>query len=313
MGDVADILLKRTALMASALADVPENQLWQWGDFHQSEGLEVTGYRNGGKTVDYRRKSKKKSMIQLDNITLVDIKDKKSKIKDVGKVKQEDGHDITCFNYDGVGPMKKTYTSDFGKTTDREEAFTLGFSQALRIMVRAGNDSTPVGGELETTVTSTQEKADTMRSGESKNRIDTTEVECPEGYDMQYIGRRSVQKQEETVTGWGQIEHEITVGKHWDGKWNDHGKYNRHCHWSSLEDFIKVIKGEGSRDQDLYDYFKKNPAPAALIKRILEPLNKPFSQTEVYDNVTKTKLTAKKLRGPKRPDQASTFGKEDQD
>ena len=78
------------------------------------------------------------------------------------------------------------------------------------------------------------------------------------------------------ITGWGDLEHGIIIGKHWDGKWQGHrGKrtYPRHAEWASFADFLMVIKGKGARDMALAQWFKDHPAPKWLIDQLEKPLD----------------------------------------
>lgn len=305
MPDVADLLISRARYIGYAMRDIDGDHLWRWhGYHHHKDPLKVGGYYDGGKRVDYRRTQDKYAMIEFKNIRAVDITDKQTSTKPVGNPRNIDAANIVLNNYDGLGPMELSYEADFGKTTGKEDALTLGFEQSVRAMLRLGSDASPVGGELETTITATQEKAKTISSGTSENRITDYPVSAPPGYDLEYVGTRVVQDMEVTITGKGQLEHSVQLGKHWSGKWKgndgEHGKtWPRWGWWASVEDLCEVLKGNGARDQFFWEHFHSHPAPQWLIDRIMVPPAMPFKQTARYDGSTRIELTPKTLRGPK--------------
>ena len=50
--------------------------------------------------------------------------------------------------------------------------------------------------------------------------------------------------------------------------------------WDSFYlEFLPVVKGEGRRDLDFADWFKKHPAKPALIKALEKPLQIPWEHT----------------------------------
>ena len=317
MSDIADILMPRFEGIAEAMDDVPSRLLWRWDDYKASRGLDVAGYHDGGKIIDFRRPGDPKAAAWAENVRPVqDIQDEvESKAVPTGEPYTQWAEQGTFRNNvvrtpliieqiaAGLLPndfdfLDFTYVAHFSETLSWEESKELGFREAVSTTfgvevggdVYGGKASASATAEFESSQSESQTKGDEEEQGDEES----FSIRVPYDTVREVQGKRSIGPMKYIITGWGDLEHGITIGKHWDGKWNGHrGKkrtYKRHAHWDSFADFLKVIKGDGARDMDLADWFRQHPAPAALIRRLERPLNQPFRQDVPYDNVGITEV-----------------------
>lgn len=318
MPDNADILMARAEGIAEAMDNVDSRRLWRWDDYSASQGLAVAGYHDGGQLIDYRRPGDAQAALWLGQVRAVDdIQDElESKAVPTGEPYVQWAEQGTFRNHtvrtkeildqiaQGLLPndfdfLDFTYTAHFAETLSWEESKELGFREAISTTfgVEVGGDV--YGGKASASATaeveSTQNMGQTSGDEEEQGDEESFSLRVPSDTVRKVQGKRTIGPMKYVITGWGDLEHSITIGKHWDGKWNGHrGKkrtYKRHAHWDSFADFLRVIKGNGSRDMDLADWFRQHPAPAALIRRLEAPLNQPFRQDVPYDNVGITELT----------------------
>ena len=138
-----------------------------------------------------------------------------------------------------------------------------------------------VKNELAATLGFSQTTTDEEEKAERTNRSFSFEGDTPAGEDEIATAWRKVTKMRQTITGDGDYEHGIQIGKHWHGSWQG----NSHK-WDSFADFIRTVKGEAPSDWDLAEAFRKNPPPQALIERLEAPLDVPYTQPLEFDQAT---------------------------
>ena len=304
MSDISDTLMARAELIGLAVKSVSDNKLWRWDNFNKKDGLRVAGYRDGGTNLDYRRNSDRTAALLLGNIRPKDkLIDRKDEIIPVGSVKNVDGVTIECFNYNGIAPLPITYEGNFGKSRSFAEAAAYGFTQSIELSFKfqQGGEASFYKFEQELTLgfESRQDFSTTETNETTEQRSAGINPECPPAYDINFWMSRTSQPMKVRTTGKGDVEHSIEIGKHWDGKWHGHDGYKRHAEWDTFEAFLKVIKGDGARDQDLWEHFRKNPAPKWIVKALEKPLDIDFDHTSAeFDGWTTLQPHQEVVRGP---------------
>ena len=295
MPDNADLLLPRGILIADALRDVPTNQLWRWKGRKPGGALRINAYKDSGKLLDYRRKDDKKATIILNNVRAAKPSGLEySEAIPTGPAKSIDAQSATLRNNSSIEGAEQSYRGMFGETKGREDALRLAFSQKSTTEITAEysgvevKQSIELGFEQETTATTSQES--------NVEREVSWTVPIPAYTSVRVWGTRQIQPMKIKVSGFGDLDHGIEIGKHWSGKWNDkaHGG-KRHAKWDSFAEFLKVIKGDGARDQDLWEWFRNNPVNPKLLAKLEKPLDVPFAFDAPFDDVTNTKLVIDQL------------------
>ena len=314
MGDIADKLRVRMDLIAFAVKNVPEDQLWRFGagnkPFTRNMKMRVAELRDGGLNIDYRRPDDKEALMAITNIQPVNgLKDEKTTDISTGPPKIIDKVSIPMTNFDGVVDLPVDYDARLTKLVTRDEAFGFGFTQSVKqtFSIEAGGDvyGGKISASTEFAFGASQDQTTTDGKEAGEDRGAGISPVCPDGYDITFMLNRTSQKMKTRKTGFGDVEHGIQFGKHWDGEWkgNDgkNGKtWPRWGKWDSFEEFMSVIKGEGRRDLFFAQWFWTHKAPQWLIKALEKPLDLPFDHTgSAFDGTTVLKVTQKVVRGPK--------------
>ena len=308
MADIADKLEIRAALIAFACSTVPKELLWRWGDFEWKRGLRVGSFENGGTDIGFLDPKDKKALIKLSNIRpLGQLKNERVQMIPVGPEKTVDGVVLISKNFDGVNDLPVHYNAGFGKSKGQSEAFAFGFTQSLETTFKfsqGSGDFAKSEQEIKLGFEARQDQTNESHSGSTEQRDAGTDPVCPPAFDIQTWQTRTTQPRKTRLTGIGDVEHNIKIGKHWEGNWNGHRgeggkKWPRWGSWDTFEDFLRVIKGDGRRDFSFASHFKNNPAPGWLIEKLEEPLDFPFEhESQVFDGATKIETHQKTLRGP---------------
>lgn len=312
--------MHRVQLIGYALASVPGSALYGWGEHNKQDKLYIRLYEQGGAWLDYRRQEDWKSCIILDNVRPKDLVDRK--ISDpipTGPAKQIDAiSQIVTNEYrlsdeerrlreagnTDIGVINKSYLADFSAHAikTKEESFKSGFKQAIKETIAVGGESSFVKSETEISTEFTQElgKRDAEESGTKVSRKSGHDFKVQPETIVKVWATREVQPKKVTITATGDIEHGCWVGKRGKQNHRDHwekkdGKYNRHQHWDSFESFMRVIQGQGRRDEALWNWFRDHPAPPDLVKELQRPLNNPFVLEVPYDAVTDERLHFQKM------------------
>ena len=316
MADIATKLEKRARLVGRVMNGVPDHLLWRWNNVRKFEELRVADLRDGGSNIDYRRPDDKKALMSFTNIRpLEELRDRKVQDIPVGQEKVIDHVNIESFNYDGVIEIPVSYDARLSKLTTREHAFAVGFTESVQqtfgIEAQAGGGEASGGSYVKITASTTlglesrQDTTDTTTEQEGEDRGAGLSPTCPPGYDLEFILDRKATSMKTRVTGFGDVDHGIKLGKHWDGTWNGNigkngKKWPRWGKWDSWDEFLSVIKGEGRRDLFFAEWFWDHPIKGALLNDILEPLDMPFDHTgDVFPGATKLSISQRVLRGPK--------------
>ena len=321
MTDIADMLMRRARLMGHALAAVPGSELYGWGGHDWQEALYVRGYEQGGAWLDFRRQENWKGCIILDNVHPNDLVDRKfsdpiptgsamridaiSQIVTNDYTLSEEERQLREAGSTDIGVIVKSYQADFSAHTlkTKEESFKAGFKQALKETISVGGEASFAKSETEISTEFSQElgKRDTEESGTQVSRTSGHTFKVQPETTVKVWATREVQPKKVIVTAAGDIEHGCWAGKrgrknsrdHWEKKG---GEYTRHQHWDSFASFLRVIRGEGNRDEALWDWFHQHPAPAWLVAELQKPLNNPFVLEVPYDAVTDEQLHYEKLK-----------------
>ena len=94
---------------------------------------------------------------------------------------------------------------------------------------------------LTTEFESTQNMGSSKSDAEEQGDEESFSIRIGPGEERRISAKRQVGPMKYVITGWGDLEHGIIIGKHWDGKWQGHrGKrtYPRHAEWASFADFL---------------------------------------------------------------------------
>ena len=280
MTDTLDkVLANRTALIAEILAPHIGSKWEWWGNYHRKEGLYTARWTDT--SVEYRRSKHTSPILMLSDIQPKGLRNKKESEPILLSSKMIDSVSIRSDNSGSDSPLDYSYRAEFEKLTSKEEAFAATFEQSIRNCFTAGNDTSPVKNELEITLGFSQETSTSESESERVNRENTISGSTPPGVSEIITARRQVGRMKSTVTGIGDYEHSIRIGKHWHGSWQGH----KH-RWDSLSDLIRVMKGEAPTNMNLAREFAKRPAPDNLIKLLEHPLDLPYIQVLEFDEAT---------------------------
>ena len=309
MPDAADILEERAQLIAHAVRKVSGDQVWRWHEYDWHEDLQVATFEDGGTLIRFKRQTDKYAQVELSNIRPTGVL-RNEKIEEIplGRAKVVDGVTIEASNWDGLAELPISYDGRFGKTTSKEEALALGFKQNVSVEATfsQGGEAAQFKFEQKITIGSetSQETTTTTGSQESEDRGAGLSPVVPPGCDIEFHMSRTTQPTAMRVTGIGELTHGIRIGKFKDGYFSHKRgkggkKYARSLRWSTFEDFLAALKGEAARDVELALYFRDNPPPSWLIRRLEEPLEIPYkAETPAFDGWTKLKPHQRINRGP---------------
>ena len=311
MADMADILMPRSTLIGETVKRVPDRLLYRWGDYSESHGLRVGGYHDGGQFIDFRRPNDEQAALWLTSIRPVpEIRGETESEAVPNGAPYTQWAEEGFFRNDRVRPpeieekilkgllpndydlLDYSYTAHFSETLSWEESKELGFREAISntFSIEIGGDAYggKVGNETTAEFESTQTSSSTESDAQEQGDEETFSFRIGPGEERRLSAKRQVGPMKYVITGWGDLEHGIQIGKHWDHKWQGHrGKrtYPRHAEWASFADFLTVIKGAGARDLDLAQWFRDHPAPRWLITALEKPLDQPFRQDVPFDDV----------------------------
>ena len=274
----------------------------------------MAALKDGGASINFRRPYDKKALIAITNLRPKDIlHNRVEQDIPVGSAEIVDKVSIPIANFDGVVEIPVAYDGRLSRLRTREHAFALGFSQSFEqtfgVKATAGGEayggSVEIYGETKFGLGSTQQATDTEGDQRGEDRGAGLNPTCPTGYDITFGLNRSAQPLKTRLTGQGDYDFALQIGKHWDGHWKgnkgEHGKkWPRWGQWDSWDEFMSVIKGEGRRDLSFAKHFWTNPAPDRLIAALEKPLDLPFDHTgDVFDGATVVRITQTVIRGPK--------------
>ena len=309
-----DALRGRAQLIADATRRAwrPSKKEW-WNGYDWHETLRTSKWTDT--RVDYRRPNVGSASIVLAEVQPVGVKDAKESVGILLNSDTIDAVSIEVFNtqcwmdaitaylgkhpdgdfeeldeavqrYWGAVPQPwGPYTAEFEKTVSKSEAFNWSVSESLRDCFTAGNDSTYVKNELELTITGTQGGNKEESESERVNRAFSFNGETPAGIDERITAWRKVGHMKSMVTGTGDYEHRIHIGKHWHGHWQGGGQQ-----WSTFAEFLRAARGEAPDNIDLAREFREHPLPDWLLKRLEEPLDLPYVQPLEFDQATSIQL-----------------------
>ena len=316
MADIANKMESRLRHSCIAVKNVPEGTLWRFGAgskkaMTRKEILRVSDLKDGGRSIDYRRPDSDSALVSVRNIRPMN-KLKKRRVKEIPMGEPKTVDQLTLFtpNYDGIIAIPVEYDARLSKLMSKEHAFSVGFTQSIEqsFGFTQGGEAASFKATQETKLgfESRQDTTDTETEQTAEDRGAGLTPEFPPGYDLKFHLERISQKMKIRLTGVGEVDFGLKLGKHWHGKWQGHagkgGKtWPRWVGWDSYwEEFIPVVKGEGRRDLCLAEYFWENPAPKWLIKELEKPLDLPFDHTGAeFDGATNITITPDVVRGPK--------------
>ena len=252
MPDILPELLKpRTILILHAIAKFQNSPEW-WGKYDKDESL-WTGDWSDTK-VDYRRPDHKSATVMLTNVQPTKIKDSKESDPVELDSRIIDAASIEVLNKTGQSPRAWRYSGEFEKLVTKAESFELGFEQSLETTYTAGNDASMNKLEIKASLGFSQTTTTDESTAERESRVFEFSGETPIGVNEKITAWRRVSKLQSVITGFGDYEHSIRIGKHWHGSWQG-GSHS----WDTFADFLRVLRGEAPTSYDLANEFRKNP------------------------------------------------------
>ena len=146
------------------------------------------------------------------------------------------------------------YTAHFAETLSWEQSKSLGFREAISntFSVEVGGDAYggKVGNETTAEFESTQESSSSKSDAEEQGDEQSFAIRIPPETIRKVKGKRQIGPMKYVIEGWGDLEHGVTVGKHWGGNWNGRrgkgGKrWPRHASWDSFAGLHARNQGAG--------------------------------------------------------------------
>ena len=305
MTDMGDTLYRRLQLVGYCAGHMPGGLVWRWQGYNHDHKLRLESLSNGGANLDFRRDNDPKAALFAQNIRPIGkLRDAKQELIPLGPPETVDGVRIDVENWGGLTPLDLPYNGGFDRGSRREDVEFKNFTESLEVSFKAtqGGEAALLKFEEEIKVgfsaTQGDEKHDETSSGQRKDA--GASPEAAPGCDIKFWMTRMTQKMMVRRTGIGQVTHSLDVGKHWDGRWNRHkGKWKRHAHWDTFEDFVEVVKGAGRRDHDGAEHFRAHPMPHWVIAGLEEPLDLPFvDESPPFDGWTNLVGHKELIRGP---------------
>ena len=281
MSILPEQLQPRVELIAHLCAqygEVGDKAEW-WGDYHQSEGLDVAKWTDT--FVDFRRTGTGSATVYLEDVQPSGVRDVKESDPVELDSKVIDATSIRSDNVKGTSPAMWEYTGEFEQTTSKRHSFEAGFQQSVTNTFTAGSDASAVKNELSVSLGFSQTTTDESEKTERQNRTFAFSGATPSGEGELITAWRKVSRMRSVVTGIGNYEHSIKIGKHWHGSWQG----GRHS-WKTFADFVRTVKGEAPSDWDLAEQFRSNPVPQRLIDQLEAPLDVPYTLTLEFDQAT---------------------------
>lgn len=294
--DAVDYLDERARLIGHANRDMPDGLLWRWHRYDWHTPLRGA-LRNYDTLVDFRRPGDSVAALYLDHLHVKDaLRDERVEEIPVGAVKLEDGVTIEAHNFCGLAELPVHYDAKFSHATSREKALEWGLKVTTTVGVeveKAVKVSASLSIEASVGGTSTHGTQDAQ---ERSGGIDPV---CPPGCDITFRMQRQTQPTKLKVSGWADLEHSVTIGKHAHGRWQNHEGDGRSLHWDTFADFLKTIKGDGHRNHRATAWFKTHPPPQWLVERLEAPLSIRYdAETAAFDGWTKLIPRQTVVRGP---------------
>ena len=176
--------------------------------------------------------------------------------------------------------------------TKRHSSFEAGFTQSITNTLTIGNDASAVKNELAVALGFSQTTTDEDEDSERQNRTFSFNGDTPPGESEIITAWRKVSRMRSIVTGDGDYEHGVQIGKHWHGSWQ--GRTHK---WGTFADFVRTVKGEAPSTWDLATEFRAYPVPQHLIDLLEAPLDAPYTQVLEFDQATSVDLRKKPLEG----------------
>ena len=281
--DILPIQLKgRAQLIAdicSRYGKVGSKEEW-WGRYRMSEDLKVASWKDD--FVDFRRPKAKSASLFLTDVQPAKVRNVKQSDPVELSSRVIDAQTIRVWNAGATTPQSwGPYRGEFEETVSKRHSFENSFNQSLTNTLTVGNDTTYVKDELALTIGFGQTTTDEDEKAERVNRSFEYNGETKPGENEMITAWRKVAKMKQVVTGDGDYEHAIRIGKHWHGSWQG----NSHK-WDSFANFIRTVKGEAPSDWDLAEQFRKNPVPQLMIDMLEAPLELPYIQDLEFDQAT---------------------------
>ena len=310
--DIADLLMERICLSAEALAKANHPPARGWGDFTRDDNLDVARFLEAGKNIWYQRPGTR-SYFNIFNIEARDkLRDPKTVIIPIGKREPVSGAKILIENWNGLTPHREKYESSRMNLTRREDVEFKNFTESASASFKAvqGSDTANFKFEQEIKSEFASQHGDETHEEKSQQQATVTGAEpiAAPGTDSDYWRTWDNQKSKARHTGIGDVDFPFTIGTVRRGKggrhlskWEKHqNEYIRSIHFDSFWlDFVPMLKGEGRRDHDCYEYFKNNPAPKELIEAITAPIDLPFvDESPPYDDFANIRGHKELVRGP---------------
>lgn len=299
-----DALTRRVKLIGEAIAP---SGVYRWDGYTVDEEL-VAWQNMGDDTASFGRTRVGLARVEIASIVPARARDiKKSDLVVIGS-EMIDAKDSILRNYralpDGE-PLTEEYEAVFAEERSEGDAILDGLEQAIAFTFKIGtNDAAAVQAELEVSSTTTikHERTKTKEESKSESRSDKYILNCAPGLDVRFWGTRQLQRARRIITGYGDVEHSIHIGRR-DRKRKDCKTKGKGWHWhgksafyNTFQDFLLVIKGQAPASWDCADHFRLNPAPDRLITELEKPIDLPFSKPVEFNSVTKTELDKEILR-----------------
>ena len=285
--NVAEVLKERASLIAEAVGHYNSDSRW-WAGYRHREGLHIEYWSDD--QIRYGRPSSS-STITFYNYRPAKVKNAVESEPVQIDSKIIDAASIEVLNKDGNSDQPwGPYTGEFEKTTTRGESFEKGFSQAISDTFTAGNDMSPVKNELTVTLGFDQRTTNSESESQRANRVFSFHGVTPAGSNERIVAWRRVGKMQSEITGTGDWEHSISVGRRAGGHWRGHTRK-----WDSFARFMRTARGEAPDNWTLGKWFRGRPAEDWLIERLERPLNMPFRQVLEFEEATSIRLRKEEI------------------
>ena len=310
--DIADLLMARVQLACEAISTADGPPARGWEVYNRRIELVLARFYEAGKNLWYRRPHTR-SYINVFNLEPNDkLREPKTIIIPVGKRETVSGAKIKIENWGGLTPLTEKYESSRMNMTRREDVEFKNFTESAETSFKAvqGSDTANFKFEQEIKLGFQAQHGDEAHEEKSQQQGTVTGAgpTAAPGCDSDYWRTWENQRSKVRHTGFGEVDFAFTVGtvkKIKGGKhghsWEKHkNKYVRAIHFDSFwNDFVPMLKGEGRRDHNCYEHFRKHPAPAELIAKITAELDLPFvDESPPFDDFANIRGHKELVRGP---------------
>lgn len=280
-----DSLEDRGRLIGEAVAGSP---IYRWDGYGRGEDLH--GWQHADDEARYTREGDGKGRLHLFNIQPVDVRDLVESEPFTLDSKVIDALSTVLDNLEGrERDLEQRYTADFGNLKTKESAFKSSLTVALKTAFTFGGEASQIKNETSLEISTTNEWEKRQGETDSVSRLVEWDLAAPPGYSLRFHGQRKVSKQRVTVSGWGDLEHSIQIGKRAKsrGRW---GWGAGAGYWTTFADFMRTIKGEAPDSWNYAGWFREHPVAPSLIEALEEPARVPFTMDLEFDHVTDTRL-----------------------